>query len=171
MPLPCPRTDARNAGGDGGMTYFDDVKAFYEMYRAPPVIARRLSPEEWQGRIRKILQELDELAEAQATGDLVAFADAVIDLTWVVIGAGVEAGLPFDALWGEVRRANMDKRGGGMDAAGKAIKPPGWRPPDIRRIIEGTPDVERPCRLECACGGPCMLPAGHSGNDVCEEHA
>jgi len=108
-----------------------DVLAFHRamrlVVRDRPVV---LPHADWSRRVRLIMEELAELAEAQAGGDLEGFADAIADLAWVVLGTAVEAGIPFQAIWGEVRRANMAKAGGTLDASGKLQKPAGWRPPD-----------------------------------------
>jgi predicted HAD superfamily Cof-like phosphohydrolase len=87
-------------------------------------------------RIRLITEELAELAEAHVDGDLAAFTDALCDLVWVVLGTAVEAGVPFNEAWAEVRRANMAKVGGKLDASGKLQKPAGWTPPDIAGVLE-----------------------------------
>jgi predicted HAD superfamily Cof-like phosphohydrolase len=90
---------------------------------------------DWSRRVRLILEELAEVAEAQAGGDLEGFADGLVDLAWVTIGSAVEAGIPFDAVWAEVRRANMAKAGGTLDASGKLQKPAGWSPPDVKAVL------------------------------------
>ena len=118
------------------MTYFGDVKEFHCMFHKPPeVIVFPLSAEAWARRVRLITEELAETFEAYALGDVEKFADGLADLAWVVIGTAVEAGIPFDAVWAEVRKANMAKRGGRLDASGKLHKPEGWVPPDIKRAL------------------------------------
>jgi len=116
------------------MTFYDDVRAFHRMWHEPP--ARPLLPHDWPNRVRLITEEFAELSKAYALKDIYGFADGVIDLEWVVIGTGVVAGLPYNKLWDEVTRANMDKRGGVVDSSGKLLKPPGWKPPNIKSIID-----------------------------------
>jgi len=122
--------------GPRAPTPFEDVVAFHRamrlVVRARPTV---LPPEDWTRRVRLILEELAEVAEAQAAGDLPAFADGIADLVWVALGTGVEAGLPFDRIWAEVRRANMAKAGGTLDASGKLLKPAGWTPPDVAGVL------------------------------------
>lgn len=117
-------------------TLSEDVRAFQEalnlVHRDTPQI---LPPDDYARRMRLILEELAELSKAHAARDLPGFADALADLVWVTIGTAVEAGIPFDAVWCEVRAANMAKAGGTLDATGKLQKPPGWRPPDVEAII------------------------------------
>lgn len=121
---------------EGFATNFADVRAFQVglglVVRDAPTI---LPPADYARRIRLILEEVAELAEAHAAGDLPEFADALADLVWVVLGTGVEAGIPFDAVWEAVRSANMAKLGGKLDASGKLQKPPGWAPPDVAGVL------------------------------------
>ena len=115
--------------------YYEDVRKFHLLFHNPPTTPMPLSPEKWEHRIRLILEELSETSTAQALNDFVGFADGLVDLTWVVLGTAIEAGLPFNEIWAEVRRANMAKRGGTLDTSGKLLKPPGWTPPDIEEIL------------------------------------
>lgn len=117
------------------MTFYDNVRDFYHMWHTTPDKPTVLSGDVWARRVRLITEEFAELSKAHAFGDMMGFADGVADLTWVVLGTGVESGLPFNEIWNEVRRANMDKRGGVIDATGKILKPAGWKGPDIESII------------------------------------
>ena len=117
-------------------SYYEDVKTFHGLWHVPPEKAKLLDDKEWARRVRLISEEWAELCKAHAFGDLASFADGLVDLAWVVLGTAVVAGLPFDALWAEVRRANMDKKGSSLDASGKFTKPLGWKPPDIAGILE-----------------------------------
>jgi predicted HAD superfamily Cof-like phosphohydrolase len=70
-------------------------------------------------------------------------ADALIDLVYVAMGTAHLLGLPWEALWNEVQIANMRKVRAAADASdskrGSAfdvVKPPGWQPPNIKRILE-----------------------------------
>jgi hypothetical protein len=90
---------------------------------------------------------------------LVAVADALADLSYVLAGTALHYGIPLDEVTAEVHRSNMAKAEecpcvawGGYPKAdcegcggkgwvvlrrddGKILKPDGWRPPDIRGII------------------------------------
>lgn len=85
-----------------------------------------------------ISSELDE-----PPGDLEETADGIIDAIYVLVGTGIELGLPMQALWDEVQRANMAKAIEQPDgtfrvmkrADGKVLKPEGWEPPDIRGVL------------------------------------
>jgi predicted HAD superfamily Cof-like phosphohydrolase len=117
-------------------SFFDDVWRFHVRTRL--VVRDRpgvLPPEDWQRRVRLILEEFAELARAQAKGDVVEFADGLADLAWVVLGTAVEAGIPLNEVWAEVRRSNMAKVGGRLDESGKLLKPAGWSPPDVAGVL------------------------------------
>ena len=117
-------------------SFFDDVVEFHRLFRTPPSRPiYHLDGETYSRRMRLITEELAELARAHSFHDVTGFADGLVDLTWVVLGTAVESGFPFNELWEEVRIANMAKVPINLDATGKLIKPPGWKPPDIRRIL------------------------------------
>lgn len=89
------------------------------------------------------VEELRELTQAIYDRDLVQIADALVDIVYVAIGTAYWLGLPWDALFAEVHRANLAKtrvsrpgadptaRGGVYDV----IKPAGWEPPNLVRIL------------------------------------
>lgn len=76
---------------------------------------------------------VDSLVIDPAKVDLVAFADATVDLDWVVEGTRATFGLPGAALLREVTTANMRKGPGVAD--GKPVKGEGWTPPDIAGVL------------------------------------
>jgi predicted HAD superfamily Cof-like phosphohydrolase len=76
-------------------------------------------------------------AEPKDLPHLPSVADALADLSFVTIGANDVWGIPGDAVWEEVCRANMAKLGGPKHpVTGKALKPPGWTPPDIEGVLQ-----------------------------------
>lgn len=111
-----------------------------------------------------ILEELDELADALFDGsvnvvanihedgiiynpDLVAIADAIGDLDYVVNGAGIRHGLNMDSLGKEIHESNLSKldengnpiisRGVELDGkpAGKILKSDQFFEPNIAKAI------------------------------------
>lgn len=64
-----------------------------------------------QLRVALIAEELEELKEAIEQNDLVAVADALCDIQYVLSGAVLEFGLgeQFKTLFDEVQRSNMSK--------------------------------------------------------------
>ena len=93
-------------------------------------------------RLALLEEELQEYREALAAGDLVAIADALTDLLYVLLGTFVSHGLQdvAEALFDEVHRSNMTKRGPDGQVIyredGKVLKPPTYEPPDLRRVLE-----------------------------------
>jgi predicted HAD superfamily Cof-like phosphohydrolase len=67
--------------------------------------------------------------------DLVALADGLADLDYVVEGTRLEFGIDGAPVAAEVHRANMAKVGGPIAPNGKRLKPPGWIPPDIAGVL------------------------------------
>jgi predicted HAD superfamily Cof-like phosphohydrolase len=62
-------------------------------------------------RVSLLAEELKELEQAIAAGDMIEIADAFCDLQYVLSGAILEFGLGqhFKALFEEVQRSNMSK--------------------------------------------------------------
>lgn len=177
--------DASDASPATSATFFGDVRGFHI---ATGLVVRdrpaTLPHADWSRRVRLILEELAELAEAQAAGDLEEFADGLADLAWVVLGTAVEAGIPFDEVWAEVRRANLAKVGGKLDASGKLLKPAGWSPPDVAgvlarslggQVLSGSGQERHSVALDGACipsssGVPAQAPGRDGGSGVGEPH-
>lgn len=88
-------------------------------------------------RVECMQEELDEFKAAVATQDLAEQADALIDLVYFAKGTANMLGLPWEALWADVHRANMAKEAG----VGKrghmvdCIKPEGWVGPQTSKIL------------------------------------
>lgn len=116
-------------------------------------------------RAALVVEEAAELLLALSKGDEVETADALVDLCYVALGAGVQFGLPLHEVWHEVHDANLRKlyactapgcnggflddelmnkcvtcKGSGYtsirDASGKVVKPEGWTPPDVRSVLD-----------------------------------
>jgi predicted HAD superfamily Cof-like phosphohydrolase len=99
-----------------------------------------LSPAVVEMRCALIEEEAAELRDALAAGDIVEVADAIVDLLYVVYGAGVTFGIPVEAVFAEVHRSNMTKLGPDgapiYRADGKVLKGPQYEPPDILGVLE-----------------------------------
>lgn len=124
-------------------TTYDDVGDFHKKFDLPDARGlshgdppELLSPQDMVDRVTFILEELSEFCAAHRRGDLEAAADGLADLAWVVLGTAHLMGLPFDAVWAEVRRANMDKVRDERNKF-KVGKPEGWRPPDLSFLTRG----------------------------------
>lgn len=113
----------------------DDVTAFHRAMKQP--IGDMAAPAFGRVGLRLGLidEERRELQEAADKSDIVASADALADLCYVVIGTAVEWGIDLAAVWDEVHRSNMAKVGGPVREDGKVLKPPGWVPPDVAGVL------------------------------------
>jgi predicted HAD superfamily Cof-like phosphohydrolase len=79
---------------------------------------------------------LDVIDHSPIMVDLPEFADATIDLDYVVEGARLAFGINGEPLWDAVHAANMAKMGGPKDPqTGKQLKPPGWTAPPIQELL------------------------------------
>jgi len=106
-----------------------------------------LSQEFCMERFRFMSEEIEEFVDAGIKGDMVGVADALADVIYVALGTAYQMGLPFQAIWDHVHRANMrkvrgeTKRGNSVDAR----KPEDWISPEagiatiILRKINDTP--------------------------------
>jgi predicted HAD superfamily Cof-like phosphohydrolase len=86
-------------------------------------------------RMRLIDEEYVELREAWNNDDVPKFADSIIDLIYVLVGAAISYGVDLRPLWDEVQRANMSKIHGEVRPDGKRLKPKDFVPPDIAGLL------------------------------------
>ena len=112
--------------------------------KLPPGPTLDISAEFVSDEVRQAIldEETDELSEAVFNRDLVAIADALADIAYVVAGTAVTYGLPFDAILAEVHRSNMTKFGPDgprVRADGKIIKGPGYEPPQLAALLSSVP--------------------------------
>src|SRR5262252_4267422 len=70
--------------------------------------------------------------------DLVGVADALADMLYAVYGAAVEYGIDLEPVFMEIHGSNMSKGepACGCRPDGKVLKGPGYRPPNVREVIE-----------------------------------
>jgi len=115
-------------------------------------------------RAKLILEEAIETAEAmgfdievhhQGTGghqthlvkrrspDWPEVVDGLCDLTYVTLGVAVEMGLELLPFFHAVHHSNMKKIGGPVREDGKSLKPPGWKPPPIKYLLDRLITKER----------------------------
>ena len=97
-----------------------------------------VAPKERELACALIEEEAAEFRAAVEASDLVEIADAVADLLWVVLEAGVTFGIPIEEVFAEVRRSNLTKVESGkpvVNAAGKIVAGPGFSEPDLLPIL------------------------------------
>lgn len=96
----------------------------------------KIDLKEKQLRVALIEEETKELLDAIHLNKLDKIADGVADVIVVTLGAAAAYGIPIEDVWNEVIKTNLAKIGGPKDPiTGKHLKPPGWKPPDIKRIL------------------------------------
>ncbi len=94
-------------------------------------------------RVNLLQEELDEYRQAAEAGDLVAIADALTDILYVLFGTYVSHGLQDLAadLFLEVQRSNMSKLDEAgrpvVRADGKILKSALFSEPNLAAILEG----------------------------------
>jgi predicted HAD superfamily Cof-like phosphohydrolase len=123
------------------MTPFEMITQFHRAYgQAAPDHAITLPPDVQELRYKLIDEEYREYEVAVNARDLVAIADALADLVYVVVGTAVAHGLTrFDEIFAEVHRSNMSKLGADgkpvIRADGKILKGPSYTPPNLGPLL------------------------------------
>ena len=128
------------------MSIFYDVDAFMKAAGHTP------DPKRVSLYLDLVREEIGELEEAMAAyhsaenlqDEQIAKADAldaICDSVWVLIGLAKVMDLPIEWGWDEVTITNLKKIDAELgtvlrDDHGKIMKPPGWRPPNMLRIIQ-----------------------------------
>ena len=118
----------------------DKVREFHRKFGLP-IETRPIFPSKERRILRGTLiaEEHSEYFHAERRNDMVEIADAMGEMIVVIAGTAIEYGIPLDVIFNEIHKANMAK----LDANGKPIKrydgkilkPVGWTPPNIRRIL------------------------------------
>jgi predicted HAD superfamily Cof-like phosphohydrolase len=120
----------------------DLVKVFIEKTEQPssntPIIPdNKLA----QFRYNLMKEELDEFLTAVQNKNTTEILDSLVDQLYVLLGTAITCGVSDALILGflEVHRSNMTKvqEDGTIlrDNNGKVSKPPGYRPPDLERIL------------------------------------
>ena len=140
-----------------------DVLEFHRTYNQP-VLSEPTIPSEdrCELRVKLIAEELQEFKDAIEAKDIVAVADALTDLLYVVNGAVLEFGLKdkIDKCHDEVQASNMSKLGEDGKPIyredGKVVKGPNFFEPDLASIVhakEGLTFENIPLRSYFKCAG------------------
>lgn len=127
----------------------EDVAAFHEVTDTP-VCTVPAFPSDARVDLRSdlIVEEcIKELLASLYCRDMVGVFDGAVDTIYVIVGLCHELGIPLAEGWADVQRTNMAKAVDVIDDSGasvrmvlrrpdgKVLKPPGWKPPDLRRIL------------------------------------
>lgn len=129
-------------------TNFDRVREFHDTYGQLAQATPNLNPFEFKEdneklhelRLDLIDEEVYELQDAVINDqDIVAVADALTDILYVVYGAAVAYGIDIDACFREVHRSNMSKLGADGKPIyredGKVLKGPNYSPPNLHKVL------------------------------------
>lgn len=116
------------------------VKEFHQTFGHPVAQKPTLVGDDRQAlRIELIREELFEFKEAVVAGDLVAIADALGDLDYVVNGAAIEYGIDLPKVTAEIHRSNMTKLGPDGKPIyredGKILKGKDYEPPQLEPLL------------------------------------
>lgn len=88
--------------------------------------------------MKLVQEEFDETLDAYVKGDTIELADGIADMVWVLMGLASSAGIPFDAVWDEVKASNMSKVVDGKILKredGKVMKPESYFKPDLNAVL------------------------------------
>jgi predicted HAD superfamily Cof-like phosphohydrolase len=142
------RVAARIAAGDpvpGEAFHRSDVAKAVAAFHRAFGLPQRVLPDANVGedlatlRLRLLSEEVGELRDASATGDIVGIADALADIVYVAYGTAVTYGLELDSVLAEVHRANMSKLDADgrpiLRSDGKVLKSARYRPPDVAGVL------------------------------------
>ncbi len=121
----------------------DCVRHFHEVFQChrerTPVA--ELPSDVSEGRIRMLLEELEEYRAAVRDNDIVEIADALTDMLYVLLGTFIAHGLQdiAEEFFDEVHRSNMSKLDDQGNPIfrndGKVMKSERFSEPDLRSII------------------------------------
>lgn len=99
-------------------------------------------------RMSLLKEEFEEYVEAEKENDIVAVADALADMLYIIFGTAHAYNIPLDEIFLEVHSTNMEKVGENGKVKrredGKILKPEGWKPPQISKMIEEFNKDKRP---------------------------
>lgn len=120
---------------------YERVREFHEVFGHPIADAPNLNVDKTREelRVELIREEWEELQEAVANNDVVAIADALGDLEYVINGMALEYGINLPKVVAEIHRSNMTKLGPDGKPIyredGKILKGHGYEEPDLRSVL------------------------------------
>lgn len=128
--------------------HYSDVGEFHRKFNIPVYDPRKPcafpAPEISEYRLKFLKEEVSEFEKAVAEGNLIEAVDAIADIVYVALGTAHYFNMPFQAVWAEVQRSNMDRvlctrencPPDKQYRADMVIKPPGWKPPRIAQVLD-----------------------------------
>jgi hypothetical protein len=100
-----------------------------------PAVPTALSADRTSWAHTALTEEADEFRDAMRDGDLLEAADGLLDSVFFALGRLSEMGIPAQAVWDSIIKANLAKQQGSLSKrpgslGHDAIKPEGWTAPD-----------------------------------------
>lgn len=132
-------------------SYLQSVRDFHFVFGVPAHSVPHIPPADRKALRKKLIEEeYIELMKAIDDDDIVAIADGLCDLHYVLSGTAIEYGIPESACFAEVHRSNMSKADPDgtvrLRPDGKVLKSVHYSPADLQPILqEVRSDV-------CICG-------------------
>lgn len=117
------------------------VREFHERFDQPIRTVPELPSEDERNlRYDLLEEEWREYIEAESEHDIVAIADALADMVYIIYGTAITYGINLDAVIGEVHRSNMTKVNPTTGKAdyredGKVEKPDTYEPANIAGVL------------------------------------
>ena len=123
------------------MSLMKDIKDFHERYEMEYTGEPRVLPYDlFQFRIEFMKEEMIEYINASdfKKGNMADQLDALVDLTYIILGTAYLQGFDFDEAWRRVHAANMKKVKGVSKRSDQydVIKPDGWVAPDLTDLVQ-----------------------------------
>lgn len=121
--------------------FYNDIQEFTDSVIQDRMTEGKNYPHIPSEKIKKLKIELikeecgRELLESLENNDLEKIADGAVDSIVVILGMCISYGIDIRPLWDEIHRTNMAKFGGKIREDGKRLKPEGWKPPEIKRVL------------------------------------
>ncbi len=125
------------------LDWFGDVLTFHRKLAPGRIGSTPAWPDGDKKRFvdRLVVEEWNELVQADKDRDLVETTDATLDLIYVLLGRLITLGIDPRPAWDAIQASNIAKEGGETRPDGKVGKPLGWEPPDIAGILAGQPPL------------------------------
>lgn len=96
--------------------------------------------------LMKLHEEFAELSHALQISDVVATADALGDLVYVLYGFAAQLGISLNAVLHEVHKSNLTKldseTGAQIDELGNIGRGPNYVPPDIASVLKNSKNAD-----------------------------
>lgn len=118
------------------------VEEFHEASDGPTLDpeSKTCLPDKKQRALRKRLlrEEYGEYCEAEDADDIVAIADALGDMIYIILGTALAYNIPLDLVFDEIQKSNMTKVVDGKVKKrddGKILKPDTYQAPDVEGVL------------------------------------